>query len=604
MSQLQEREAGLAAPGEWTVVASAAEVFAEKHKTIHAGGNVIALFTFDGQIYAVDNRCPHMGFPLDKGSVRDGILTCHWHHARFDLASGGTFDLWADDVRNFPVKIEAGQVWLDLAPAGDTRARQRKRLTDGLERNIRLVIAKATLGLMSGQTDSTEAASDPFRIGLLFGAQNRRNGWSTGETILAVMLNLLPHLDEEDKPRALYTGLTAVARDCDGQPARFAVDPLPNQARDLPSLKRWFRQFVEVRDTEGAERCIVSAVRAGYTDRELADMLFAAATDHRLIDTGHPLDFTNKAFEALDRAGWQPEIVAPVLASLMPNYTEAQRMEESNQWRNPIDLVALLEASFEKLGEAQAAGADKQWQWQPDDGLVDTLLGDDPQAIIEIILGALRTGASLEQLAGVVAYTAARRVAHYGITNEYPDWNTVHHTFTYANAVHQGMRRAPSLELMRGVLDAAMSIYLDRFLNTPPTRLPVPRPEEVAAAQAQPDDLLKQLLGLLDKQQQVNEAGALVALYLEAGGSVAKLRATLGKALLREDAGFHPIQSLEAAYRQYDLLMQTPGTEEAAKHVLIAAARYLAAHSPTARSANQTYQIALRLNRGEKVFEE
>jgi nitrite reductase/ring-hydroxylating ferredoxin subunit len=44
-------------------------------------------------VFAFDNRCPHMGFPLDRGSVEDGILTCHWHHARFDLASGCTFDL-------------------------------------------------------------------------------------------------------------------------------------------------------------------------------------------------------------------------------------------------------------------------------------------------------------------------------------------------------------------------------------------------------------------------------------------------------------------------------------------------------------------------------
>src|SRR5512132_3661626 len=38
-----------------------------------------------GRIFALDNRCPHMGFPLERGSVEDGILTCHWHHARFDL---------------------------------------------------------------------------------------------------------------------------------------------------------------------------------------------------------------------------------------------------------------------------------------------------------------------------------------------------------------------------------------------------------------------------------------------------------------------------------------------------------------------------------------
>ena len=58
-----------------------------------------------GRVFALDNRCPHMGFPLDRGSVEDGILTCHWHHARFDLASGCTFDLWADDVPTCPVEV-------------------------------------------------------------------------------------------------------------------------------------------------------------------------------------------------------------------------------------------------------------------------------------------------------------------------------------------------------------------------------------------------------------------------------------------------------------------------------------------------------------------
>src|SRR5215472_4972337 len=77
-------------------------------------GNVIAFFNSGGRVFAVDNRCPHMGFPLDRGSVEDCILTCHWHHARFDLATGGTFDQWADDLRAFPTKVEGGVIWVDL----------------------------------------------------------------------------------------------------------------------------------------------------------------------------------------------------------------------------------------------------------------------------------------------------------------------------------------------------------------------------------------------------------------------------------------------------------------------------------------------------------
>ena len=63
----------------------------------------------DGKVFALDNRCPHLGFPLHRGSVEDGILTCHWHHARFDLASGCTFDLWADDVPTAAVRY--GMAW-------------------------------------------------------------------------------------------------------------------------------------------------------------------------------------------------------------------------------------------------------------------------------------------------------------------------------------------------------------------------------------------------------------------------------------------------------------------------------------------------------------
>src|SRR3954465_9356779 len=103
----------------------------------------IVLFRYGEQVYAVDQRCPHMGFPLSKGSVRDGILTCHWHHARFDLESGGTFDPFADDVRVYPTLVKDGIVYVDTAPRPeDWRARWKGRLRDGLEQNLNLLMVK------------------------------------------------------------------------------------------------------------------------------------------------------------------------------------------------------------------------------------------------------------------------------------------------------------------------------------------------------------------------------------------------------------------------------------------------------------------------------
>ena len=69
---------------------------------------------------------------------------------------------------------------------------------------------------------------------------------------------------------------------------------------------------------------------------------------------------------------------------------------------------------------------------------------------------------------------------------------------------------------------------------------------------------------------------------------------------LREDRNFHTIQCVEAAVRQHELLT---GTDDSSLP-LIAAARYLAAHAPTARSQRQTFEIARRLHRGERIYEE
>lgn len=555
--------------------------------SVSVEGHTLALYLVAGQVYAVDNRCPHMGFPLDRGHVQDGILTCYWHYARFDLQIGGTFDQWADDVRVFPAELRGDEVWVDVARHSDPQVHQRERLKVGLERNISLVIGKAVLVLLEGNGDPVE----PFRIGLEFGAKYRQRGWGQGLTMLTCFMNLLPYLDAEDRPRALYHGLAAVAQDTANNPPRFPVRPLPGHSTDIPTLKRWFRQFIEVRDDEGAERCVVSALQAGADDKQMADMFFAAATDHRYLTIGHVADFTNKAFEALDIAGWA--CAEPVLTSLVTSYAMADRMEEANSWRYPVDLVTLVEKAFAQLLEiAEKPGFSEKPGFFDPETLVPTLLGDNPQAIVDGLVATLGDGATMHEVAGMVTLAAARRIAQFHTSNEFGDWDTALHTFTFANAIQMGLRRAPSVELLRGVFDAAMSVYLDRFLNIPAARIPQGNGHA-------PDVVLATFPGLLNQQQQVNPAGQLVADYLHQNGTPTRLQAMLGKLLLREDRDFHTIQTVEAAFNQYRYWQGTG----AANQVLIAAARYLGAHAPTMRAQGQTYQIAQRLHRGERLFE-
>jgi len=91
-----------------------------------------------------------------------------------------------------------------------------------------------------------------------------------------------------------------------------------------------------------------------------------------------------------------------------------------------------------------------------------------------------------------------------------------------------------------------------------------------------------------------------VARHVTLGHPPEALLATMAHAVLREDAGFHSYQMLEAGIRQFTAW----GNGDEGRHILVAVARYLAAHSPTERATLQTADIARRLMRGGELHEE
>lgn len=565
-------------------VATVSDLDDEDRKLVNTRGQAIALFRHEGEIYAVDNRCPHMGFPLTQGTVEDGILTCHWHHARFELSCGSTFDPFADDVPSFPVEVRDGDIWVNPHPESDEPPEQRwsARLEDGLEENLRLVLAKSVIGL----DDAGVEYQTPVEIAAEFGVRYRGEGWGSGLTILGAMANLLPALDLEDRRRALYTGAVNVANDCAGQPPRFVQEPFDRCEHGPETLNRWFRDCIEVRDRQGAERVLRTAI-AEVPEERVASMLVGAATDHRYLATGHTMDFINKACETLDHVGW--ERADELLPALVPQLTEAERSEERSSWRQPVDLAALLDEAFGEL-PMRIEASEGKGDWSANE-FEETLLSDDPHAIVAALNEGVESGASAIELADRVARAAAIRIAQFGTGNEFRDWNTVHHTYTYANAVCGLARRAEGEQLYKAVYDGAINVYLDRFLNTPPAEIPEPRETGNDS-----DGILDELVETFEEEGEVNRAGRLVADYLDSGGDPEALKRTLGNALLREDSAFHTLQNVEAAFEQADR------TGEARIH-LLATARYLTAHTPTRREREQTFMIATRLHRGEKIHE-
>jgi hypothetical protein len=276
----------------------------------------------------------------------------------------------------------------------------------------------------------------------------------------------------------------------------------------------------------------------------------------------------------------------------------ARGSDESTAWRQPVDLVALCDEAASQLPQLFTASRGVRG-WSDYAALARELLGDDPVRVVDARKAAIHAGAAPTDLSRSLAYAAALLVARFGNANEHSDWETAHHVFTYTNALDQMLRRVGTtntngqVTAVRGILHGAMALYLTRFLNLPPARIPGEHGEQLDDLPTDAETIRAALLDAIDRQRQVDLAARLVARHLTLGHSPETLIATLAHAMLREDADFHAYQTLEAGVRQFTAW----GDTDEGRHILIAVARYLAAYSPTERAALQTADIARRLIR-------
>ena len=108
------------------VVATVDDIPPGQRMLVKVGGREIGIFNVGGEFFAVGNRCPHEGAPLEKAacvarltSPEPGIyqrsrvgelLRCAWHGWEFDMRNGQSyFDPKRVKVRSFPVAVESGE---------------------------------------------------------------------------------------------------------------------------------------------------------------------------------------------------------------------------------------------------------------------------------------------------------------------------------------------------------------------------------------------------------------------------------------------------------------------------------------------------------------
>ncbi len=101
--------------GKYVKIAETQEIPKNKMKVFKVENYEILVVNVEGKFNALDNRCPHMGYPLYLGSLEGKVLTCGFHYAKFDVSTGKSLGpVTHKPLRKFKIKIQNSSILVKL----------------------------------------------------------------------------------------------------------------------------------------------------------------------------------------------------------------------------------------------------------------------------------------------------------------------------------------------------------------------------------------------------------------------------------------------------------------------------------------------------------
>lgn len=98
---------------EYIAVAKLSDLKEDTGHVVEVKGRLIALFSKDGSVYAMDDICPHMGASLGSGYVEDGVVTCPWHAWKFNITTGAWLAAPNNCVRTYVIRVEGEEIQIE-----------------------------------------------------------------------------------------------------------------------------------------------------------------------------------------------------------------------------------------------------------------------------------------------------------------------------------------------------------------------------------------------------------------------------------------------------------------------------------------------------------
>lgn len=408
------------------------------------------------RIHACASRCPHMGYPMRKGTVREGVITCAWHNWEFDLDHGGCYRGACDDLAIFPVRIANGRVSVQLHGQHLVEHESLAALHDALLAGDPWLQAKALAGLLALGWDNARVAAEALRLDFRHSVATHQTERAAAESQAIVdAAALADGCDADRRLQILLQGLRQA-----GGPSgdRMRMRPLP-PPYDNDRLFARLADYIADPSRLGIERICLSLRDAGVdADRIWAALLqavvqpafldqrqgFWAVTAARLSAEGFddPL-----APEALALAAW-----AAGTAREQPDAECGPALAWLQEHRSMIDATVLDEGEQDPLVIEELAGQ-----------LTAALAGNRVEAVLAPLLDSASGGANLATLLGACEHIAARRMAALSPNNG-GMWNAAVEGLRACFALRRATTLVPGSYSLRALLLIAFGFFRQRWL--------------------------------------------------------------------------------------------------------------------------------------------
>jgi hypothetical protein len=529
-----------------------------------------------------------MGYPLTRGRVRNGVLTCDWHGWSYDMKGGGCFTGGCDDLDTFPVEVRDSAIYIDVRSGGSKRQDAHfLLLKEGLLSEDNWTLSKAiAIMLAKGVSEQDTLKRVVQHLGRHIATER---GPNDGGRELAMMVNgvkVARHYEPEDRLIPLMMAATGASGRAGDRPA---IQPLPPPVT-WDKLEHWIRTFSADKTWEGIEKCLITARRLGGHDQRIVPLLYECALEPFFLGHIENLPLLGFLAELLEEFGWEQaeELVCNLAAKALGR--ERGAPEELR-----LAAIRMFEPIHTLLDELASPSPGDRVGAYDEEALAKGLVSGDLTQTFNAISDALRARVDIDRIVTTMVLLAADRMARTPV-NLNPGWGSLRIELMLASSVRTALRYGGFKVGAKALYHAAWQFFSDRWLNITPRSLT--EPLSAAKSDAANEDLA--LRAVLDSIEtiQVREVGRHTREYLNAGFSGDRLLSEMGQSILRDDNGWNLVHGLRVVFDEWKLCEGHPARNQ----LLIGLARW--ATDVRKRTGNQSAaQTAQRFARGQTAVD-